>query len=118
MHMPLFHRRTMLVALYPSQVLGSDPTVLRDFAQAAEQLGYSRLVFAEHVLGADPNRPVMHLSTGNPHAVVGVEDVAVVPLKELGERVPMVNLEIIEPGPESNAITMRVHERGAGITQA
>jgi diaminopimelate epimerase len=29
-----------------------------------------------------------------------------------------VNLEIIEPGPESNAITMRVHERGAGITQA
>ena len=68
--------------------------------------------------GADPNRPVMHLSTGNPHAVVGVEDVAVVPLKELGERVPMVNLEIIEPGPESNAITMRVHERGAGITQA
>ena len=68
--------------------------------------------------GADPNRPVMHLSVGNPHAVVGVEDVAVVPLKELGERVPMVNLEIIEPGPESNAITMRVHERGAGITMA
>ena len=51
-------------------------------------------------------------------ATDGVEDVAVVPLKELGERVPMVNLEIIEPGPESNAITMRVHERGAGITQA
>ena len=48
----------------------------------------------------------------------GTVDVAVVPLKELGERVPMVNLEIIEPGPESNAITMRVHERGAGITQA
>ena len=69
-------------------------------------------------LQADPNRPVMHLSVGNPHAVVGVEDVSVVPLKELGERVPMVNLEIIEPGPESNAITMRVHERGAGITKA
>ncbi len=29
-----------------------------------------------------------------------------------------VNLEIIEPGPEPNAITMRVHERGAGITEA
>jgi diaminopimelate epimerase len=29
-----------------------------------------------------------------------------------------VNLEIIEPGPETNAITMRVHERGAGITMA
>ena len=38
-------------------------------------------------LGADPNRPVMHLSVGNPHAVVGVEDVAVVPLKDLGEQI-------------------------------
>jgi diaminopimelate epimerase len=63
-------------------------------------------------------RPVMHISVGNPHSVVGVEDVAIVPLKELGEKVPQINLEIIEPGPEVNAITMRVHERGAGITQA
>jgi diaminopimelate epimerase len=60
----------------------------------------------------------MHISVGNPHSVVGVEDVAIVPLKELGEKVPQINLEIIEPGPEVNAITMRVHERGAGITQA
>jgi len=69
-------------------------------------------------LECDPMRPVMHISVGNPHSVVGVEDVAVVPLKELGEKVPQINLEIIEPGPEVNAITMRVHERGAGITQA
>ena len=69
-------------------------------------------------LECDPMRPVMHISVGNPHSVVGVEDVAIVPLKELGEKVPQVNLEIIEPGPEVNAITMRVHERGAGITQA
>ena len=69
-------------------------------------------------LECDPKRPVMHISVGNPHSVVGVEDVAIVPLKELGEKVPQVNLEIIEPGPEVNAIRMRVHERGAGITQA
>ena len=69
-------------------------------------------------LECDPMRPVMHISVGNPHSVVGVEDVAIVPLKELGEKVPQINLEIIEPGPEVNAITMRVHERGAGITQA
>ena len=31
---------------------------------------------------------------------------------------PDINLEIIEPGPEPNAVTMRVHERGAGITEA
>ena len=35
-----------------------------------------------------------------------------------GTAVPDVNLEIIEPGPEANAITMRVHERGVGITEA
>lgn len=69
-------------------------------------------------VGSDPNRPVMHLSIGNPHAVVGVEDVSVVNLLEIGRKVPQINLEIVEPGPESNAITMRVHERGAGITQA
>ena len=37
---------------------------------------------------------------------------------ELGRRVPQINLEIIEPGPEPHAITMRVHERGAGVTEA
>lgn len=69
-------------------------------------------------LGCHPDRPVAHLSMGNPHSVVGVDDVAVVDLVELGGKVAHVNLEIIEPGPESNAVTMRVHERGAGITAA
>lgn len=69
-------------------------------------------------LGCDPNRPVMHLSVGNPHSVVAVDDVKSVNLLELGQKVSEINLEVIEPGPESNAITMRVHERGAGITQA
>lgn len=65
-----------------------------------------------------PDRPVAHLSLGNPHSVVGVDEVALVDLDDLGRRIPHVNLEIIEPGPESNAVTMRVHERGAGITAA
>jgi diaminopimelate epimerase len=69
-------------------------------------------------VGADPMRPVSHLTLGNPHAVVGVDDVAAVDLVGLGGLVPSVNLEIVEPGPEPHAITMRVHERGAGITEA
>ena len=69
-------------------------------------------------IGADPGRPVAHLSLGNPHAVVPVDDVSVVDLSALGAKVPQINLEIIEAGPEPDAITMRVHERGAGITQA
>ncbi len=69
-------------------------------------------------LGCHPDRPVAHLSMGNPHSVVGVDDVTVVDLADLGAKVPHLNLEIVEPGPEPDAITMRVHERGAGITEA
>ncbi len=69
-------------------------------------------------LGCHPDRPVAHLSLGNPHSVVGVDDVAVVDLVDLGAKVPQINLEIVEPGPEPDAVTMRVHERGAGITEA
>lgn len=71
-----------------------------------------------HQLRCDPLRPVRHLSLGNPHSVVGVESVVEVDLLALGSLVPHVNLEIIEPGPQPQAITMRVHERGAGITEA
>jgi diaminopimelate epimerase len=69
-------------------------------------------------LGCDPLRPVAHLSLGNPHAVVGVDDVRAVDLAALGARVPTVNLEIVAAGPEPFGVTMRVHERGAGITEA
>ena len=69
-------------------------------------------------IGADPMRPVAHVSVGNPHSVVAVDSVDEVDLLSLGQIVPYVNLEIVEAGPEPDAITMRVHERGAGITEA
>jgi diaminopimelate epimerase len=69
-------------------------------------------------LGCDPIRPVAHLSVGNPHSVVAVDDVAAVDLAHLGAMVPQVNLEIVEVADEPDAIRMRVHERGAGITEA
>lgn len=69
-------------------------------------------------LGCHEDRPVRHVSLGNPHSVVGVDDVESVDLAQLGRLVPQVNLEIVEPGPEPDAVTMRVHERGAGLTQA
>jgi diaminopimelate epimerase len=69
-------------------------------------------------IGCDPRRPVAHLDLGNPHSVVGVDDVAAVDLVAIGTLVPQVNLEVIEAGPGRDEITMRVHERGAGITQA
>jgi diaminopimelate epimerase len=69
-------------------------------------------------LRCDPARPVAHLSLGNPHAVVAVDDVDEVDLAALGALVPDVNLEVVAAGPGPAAITVRVHERGAGITEA
>ena len=69
-------------------------------------------------VGTHEHRPVAHLSVGNPHTVVAVDDVGAVDLLAIGQQLPSVNLEIVEPGPERSAITMRVHERGAGITEA
>jgi probable F420-dependent oxidoreductase len=40
-------------AVFPTTEIGNDPIVIRDFAQAAEALGYSRLTTYDHVLGAD-----------------------------------------------------------------
>jgi diaminopimelate epimerase len=68
--------------------------------------------------GIDPARPALHVSVGNPHSVVAVEDVDVVDLATIGALVPDVNLEIVEAAGEQHAVRMRVHERGAGITEA
>ena len=38
--------------VFPQTEIGSDPGVVRDFAQAAEALGYSHIVAFDHVLGA------------------------------------------------------------------
>jgi probable F420-dependent oxidoreductase len=43
--------------IYPQTELPPDPAVVRDFAQAAEGLGYAFLAAYEHVLGANPDRP-------------------------------------------------------------
>jgi diaminopimelate epimerase len=69
-------------------------------------------------IDADPARPVAHLEVGNPHVVVGVDDVAAIDLAAIGAKLADVNIELVEPGPEANGVTMRVHERGVGITEA
>jgi probable F420-dependent oxidoreductase len=38
----------------PVSDIGTGPTVLRDYAQAAEGLGYAHLLVGDHVLGANP----------------------------------------------------------------
>ncbi len=45
-----------LGAIFPQTEIGADPAGVRDFAQAAESLGYEHLLVFDHVLGADPSK--------------------------------------------------------------
>ena len=43
---------------FPQNEITADPVAVRDYAQAAEGLGYTHLLAYDHVLGADiTNRP-------------------------------------------------------------
>ena len=39
-------------AIFPTTEIGNDPSVIRDWAQTAEDLGYDHILFYDHVLGA------------------------------------------------------------------
>jgi probable F420-dependent oxidoreductase len=43
--------------VYPQTEFGSDPAAIRDYAQLAEELGFSHILAYDHVLGANPDRP-------------------------------------------------------------
>ena len=45
-----------LGVIFPQTEIGDDPIAVRDYAQAAEQLGYHHLLVFDHVLGAHPER--------------------------------------------------------------
>jgi diaminopimelate epimerase len=57
------------------------------------------------------------VDTGNPHLVLVVDDPATVDLETLGREHAHLNVEVVRVDDPSH-VTMRVHERGAGITQA
>ncbi|MBW6466123.1 MAG: LLM class F420-dependent oxidoreductase [Brevefilum sp.] len=43
--------------VFPQTEFPSDPLAIKDFAQAAEDLGYTHLLAYDHLLGANPDRP-------------------------------------------------------------
>ncbi len=47
-----------LGVVFPQTEIGNDPSVIRDYAQSAEELGYTHILAYDHVLGANPaSRP-------------------------------------------------------------
>ncbi len=47
------NRNMQIGAVFPQTEIGSDPIAVRDYVQAAEQLGYAHIIAYDHVLGAD-----------------------------------------------------------------
>jgi len=43
--------------VFPQTEIGNDPAAIREYAQAAEELGYTHVLAYDHVLGANPDRP-------------------------------------------------------------
>lgn len=67
-----------LGVVFPQTEIGSDPIAVREFAEAAEDLGYSQILAYDHVLGADTStRPdwkgayTMHSSFHEPLVLFG-----------------------------------------------
>lgn len=44
-----------LGAIFPINVIGTDPFAIRDYIMGVEELGYDHMVIYDHVLGADPS---------------------------------------------------------------
>ena len=45
--------RMQIGCVFPQTEIGADPIAVRDYVQAAEQLGYAHIIAYDHVLGAD-----------------------------------------------------------------
>ena len=43
--------------VFPQTEIGSDPAMIRDYAQAVEAMGYTHILAFDSVLGANPDRP-------------------------------------------------------------
>jgi probable F420-dependent oxidoreductase len=40
--------------VFPTTEIGNDPIVIRDWAQAAEEMGYEYVLFSDHIVGGNP----------------------------------------------------------------
>ena len=98
-------------------------TVTRDGDRWSVDMGIARILGETKIAVADRSWPAIHVDTGNPHAVVLVDDLAEAgslaeePAYDAGVFPERVNVEfVVRRGPDH--VAMRVHERGSGETRS
>ncbi|MCU1490808.1 MAG: diaminopimelate epimerase [Acidimicrobiaceae bacterium] len=91
--------------------------------EAEIRVGMGVLAVTVQVSSPLPGRKAFSVDAGNPHLVLVGDDLGGVDLSVTGplleaSRPGGVNVELVAVGPDPEACTMEVWERGAGLTQA
>ena len=97
--------------IFPQTEIEADPGAIRDFAQAAEDLGYDHIFIADHVLGADPSyHQHPSLGTYNHKSVVHESLVVMGFLSAITERVGLTSGILILPQRQTALVAKQAAE--------
>ena len=95
--------------IFPQTEIEADPGAIRDFAQAAEDLGYDHIFIADHVLGADPSyHQHPSLGTYNHRSVVHESLVLMGFLSAITQRVGLTTGILILPQRQTALVAIGV----------
>ena len=97
--------------IFPQTEIGSDPGAVRELAQAAEEMGFSYIYVADHVLGADPSHH-QHRSYQfyNHQSVVHEQLTLLAYIAALTERVGLVTGILILPQRQTALVAKQAAE--------
>ena len=97
--------------IFPQTEIEADPGAIRDFAQAAEDLGYDHIFIADHVLGADPSfHHHSSLATYNHESVVHESFILMGFLSAITKRVGLTTGILILPQRQTALVAKQAAE--------
>ena len=97
--------------IFPQTEIEPDPSAIKDFAQAAEEMGYAYIFIADHVLGADPaHHDFPALRTYNHKSVVHETLTLMGYLSAITERVGLVTGILILPQRQTALVAKQAAE--------
>ena len=97
--------------IFPQTEIEVDPGAIRDFAQAAEDLGYDHIFIADHVLGADPSfHQHSSLATYNHESVVHESFILMGFLSAITKRVGLTTGILILPQRQTALVAKQAAE--------
>ena len=97
--------------IFPQTEIEADPGAIKDFAQAAEDLGYDHIFIADHVLGADPSfHQHASLATYNHESVVHESFILMGFLSAITQRVGLTTGILILPQRQTALVAKQAAE--------